>query len=209
MRNPDRIRHRTRSIDQRCVNRRSVVKPAKQPCCGKILECLHAAEDRMSRILAGTVHVIQELPITLAAGSAGRQTRVMCCTCRSDVRTKEFLSNHSISAPGIARTAWTPRWTSAGTACMGRGGKCSSGKEYHKERETNRFHHIALFEQRTGASSVRYLNEPSRGVQLTESTISLCLRKLPSRLLGNAHLPHANSFDHTENTQNSGESATF
>ena len=162
MHNSDRIRHRTRSIDQRCVNRRSVVKPAKQPCCGKILECLHAAEDRMSRILAGTVHVIQELPITLAAGSAGGQTGVMCRTCRAEIRSKESLSNHTVSAPGIARTARTPRWTSAGTACLSRGGECSSGKEYHEERETNRFHHIALFKQRMGASSVSYLNEPRR-----------------------------------------------
>lgn len=155
----------------------------------------------MSRILAGTVHVIQELPITLAAGSAGGQTGVMCRTRRAEIRSKESLSNHTVSAPGIARTARTPRWTSARTACLGRGGKCSSGKEYHEERETNRFHHIALFEQRMGASSVPYLNEPRRGVQLTECTILPDLRKFTSQLLGNAHLPHANSFDHSENTQ--------
>ncbi len=108
----------------------SVVKPAKQTRCSKILECLHAAENRMSGTLAGTVHIIEELPITICSRSTRGQTCVMCRTCRSEIRTVKSLRYQAITAESVARAAGAPRWTSTWTASAGRSDECSRSDKH-------------------------------------------------------------------------------
>ena len=120
-----------------------VVKPAKQPCCREVLECLHPAEKWMRGALAHTVHVFIELSITVGSGSAGGQTGIMGCTCRPEIHSVISLPNESVSTEGVARATRTPTWTAARTVGKSRCGECSCGKEDHQQRESSRFHVMA------------------------------------------------------------------
>ena len=98
-----------------------VVKATKQSGCGVILEGLHAAEKWMPGMLAGAIHIVVELAVTLVPRNPRCQTGVMGRTGWPHVGTVKSLMDQSVSAPGIARTTWSPWWTSTWTPRLGRG----------------------------------------------------------------------------------------
>jgi len=99
------------SDDKRFLPLALMVEAAEQPCCSIILERFHAAQEWVPGILAGAVHAVIELSITLSPRCPRGKACVMSRAGWPHIDTVKLLMDKAVSAKRVARTAWSPWWT--------------------------------------------------------------------------------------------------
>src|SRR5262245_16525786 len=92
----------------RCGIAQSILEHVHQARHAVVAAGLATALLRITRAIAGGIHIAQKLLVALAARGAGGQARVVTRARGAKVCPVETLRNAAISAPGIAHPARAP-----------------------------------------------------------------------------------------------------